>query len=137
MADNASAHTAHLVGSTLADPYLSMAGGFFFGRTFAWFSEQEELRWIIEVQANFESKGLEDNHYTIREISWETLNGGQVIPGYGHAVLRKTDPRYTAQREFALKHMPDDELFKIVGTIFEVVPDVLRAWKSSKSLAKC
>jgi citrate synthase len=38
----------------------------------------------------------------------------QVIPGYGHAVLRKTDPRYEAQRQFALKHLPDDELFKIV-----------------------
>ena len=58
----------------------------------------------------------------------ETLNGGQVIPGYGHAVLRKTDPRYTAP-EFALKHMPDDELFKIVGTIFEVVRCSKRAWK--------
>lgn len=43
----------------------------------------------------------------------------QVIPGYGHAVLRKTDPRYMAQRQFALKHLPDDELFKIVSTIYE------------------
>lgn len=44
----------------------------------------------------------------------------QVIPGYGHAVLRKTDPRYMAQRQFALKHLPNDELFKIVSTIYEV-----------------
>ena len=44
----------------------------------------------------------------------------KVIPGYGHGVLRQTDPRYTCQREFAKKHMPDDELFKIVATIFEV-----------------
>lgn len=43
-----------------------------------------------------------------------------MIPGYGHAVLRKTDPRYTSQREFALKYLPNDELFKIVGTIYEV-----------------
>ena len=48
-----------------------------------------------------------------------------MIPGYGHAVLRKTDPRYEAQRQFALKHLPDDELFKIVSTIYEVVPGVL------------
>lgn len=46
----------------------------------------------------------------------------QVIPGYGHAVLRKTDPRYMAQREFALKHLPNDDLFKIVSTIYEVSP---------------
>lgn len=35
-------------------------------------------------------------------------------------MLRKTDPRYMAQRNFALKHLPDDELFKIVSTIYEV-----------------
>lgn len=45
----------------------------------------------------------------------------QVIPGYGHAVLRKTDPRYVCQREFGLKHMPDDELFQIVDTIYQVI----------------
>ena len=124
---NASAHTAHLVGSTLADPYLSMAGGLnSLAGPLHGLANQEVLRWIIEVQEHFQSKGLDVNHDTIREFAWETLNGGQVIPGYGHAVLRKTDPRYSAQREFALKHMPDDELFKIVGTIFEVVPDVLK-----------
>ena len=124
---NASAHTAHLVGSTLADPYLSMAGGLnSLAGPLHGLANQEVLRWIIDVQEHFDSKGLEVNHDTIREFAWETLNSGKVIPGYGHAVLRKTDPRYTAQREFALKHMPDDALFKIVGTIFEVVPDVLR-----------
>ena len=65
------------------------------------------------------------NHDTIRAFAWDTLNGGQVIPGYGHAVLRKTDPRYQAQREFCLAHMPNDELFKIVSTVYEVVPEVL------------
>lgn len=49
----------------------------------------------------------------------------QVVPGYGHAVLRKTDPRYTCQREFALKHLPDDSLFKLVSQIYKVVPDIL------------
>lgn len=39
----------------------------------------------------------------------------QVVPGYGHAVLRKTDPRYSCQREFALKYMPNDPLFKLVS----------------------
>lgn len=61
------------------------------------------------------------------------MNAGRVIPGYGHAVLRKTDPRYTAQREFALKYLPDDELFKIVGTIYEVVPDVLTKQGKTKN----
>jgi citrate synthase len=55
-----------------------------------------------------------------------TLNNGQVIPGFGHAVLRKTDPRYTAQREFAQKHMPHDELFQIISRVYEVVPPILQ-----------
>lgn len=55
----------------------------------------------------------------------KTLQSGQVVPGYGHAVLRKTDPRYTCQREFALKHLPNDPLFKLVSQVFEVVPPVL------------
>jgi citrate synthase len=61
----------------------------------------------------------------VRDYVWSTLKGGQVVPGYGHAVLRKTDPRYTAQREFALKHLPGDPLFKLVGQIYNIVPDIL------------
>lgn len=49
----------------------------------------------------------------LKEFIWKTLKSGQVVPGYGHAVLRKTDPRYSCQREFALKHLPDDKLFKV------------------------
>jgi hypothetical protein len=52
-----------------------------------------------------------------------------VIPGYGHAVLRKTDPRYVCQQQFGLKHMPDDELFKIVDTIYQVTRR--RTWTES------
>ena len=55
----------------------------------------------------------------------DLLASGQVVPGYGHAVLRKTDPRYTCQREFALKHLPDDPLFGIVGKLYEIVPSEL------------
>jgi citrate synthase len=61
----------------------------------------------------------------VREYVWSTLKGGQVVPGYGHAVLRKTDPRYMAQREFALKHLPEDSLFKLVNQVYTIVPDVL------------
>ncbi len=57
----------------------------------------------------------------------DTLASGKVVPGYGHAVLRKTDPRYTCQRKFAQKHLPDDPLFGLVSTLYEVVPDILTA----------
>lgn len=48
-----------------------------------------------------------------------------MVPGYGHAVLRKTDPRYTCQREFALKHLPNDPMFKLVAQLYKIVPNVL------------
>ena len=56
----------------------------------------------------------------LTEFIWKTLNSGQVVPGFGHAVLRKTDPRYMCQREFAFKHLPNDPLFKLVALLFEV-----------------
>jgi len=69
--------------------------------------------------------GEDASDTAVKEYIWSTLKSGQVVPGYGHAVLRKTDPRYTAQREFALKHLPDDKLFKLVGQIYNLVPDIL------------
>lgn len=84
----------------------------------------------------------------VAEYVWSTLKSGQVVPGYGHAVLRKTvsrleapicssnpsqDPRYTAQREFALKHLPEDPLFKLVGQIYKIVPDILLEAGKAKS----
>jgi hypothetical protein len=56
---------------------------------------------------------------------WDTLNAGHVIPGFGHAVLRKTDPRYAIQRDFCLKHIPDDPIFKYVDLLYKVVPPIL------------
>ena len=61
----------------------------------------------------------------VKEFIWKTLKSGQVLPGYGHAVLRKTDPRYECQREFALKHLPNDPLFKLVAQIYKIAPNVL------------
>jgi hypothetical protein len=57
----------------------------------------------------------------------KTLSEGKVVPGYGHAVLRKTDPRFTAQMEFGKKHMPDDPLVQTVWNIYETVPPILQS----------
>jgi citrate synthase len=80
------------------------------------------LIWLRKMQDKI---GEDASDEAVKEYIWTTLNGGQVVPGYGHAVLRKTDPRYTAQREFALKHLPDNKLFKLVGQIYNLVPDIL------------
>jgi citrate synthase len=123
---NASAHATHLVGSTLSDPYLAMSGGLnALAGPLHGLANQEVLSWIQQLQAKFISEGKDVNKETITEFAWETLKAGKVIPGYGHAVLRKTDPRYTCQRDFAMKYLPDDPLFKIVNTIYEVMPGVL------------
>jgi citrate synthase len=131
---NASAHTTHLVGSTLADPYIAYAAGLgALAGPLHGLANQEVLQWIQDLQVRFKNEGREVSKKTITEFAWETLKAGKVIPGYGHAVLRKTDPRYTCQREFALKYMPDDELFKIVSTIYEVMPGVLTEHGKTKN----
>ena len=121
---NVSAHATHLVGSTLSDVYYSLAAGMNgLAGPLHGLANQEVLRWILHVRE--ELGGGVPSRQKLSSFVWDTLNSGRVIPGYGHAVLRKTDPRYMAEREFALKHMPDDELFRIVSTLYEIVPAIL------------
>jgi citrate synthase len=121
---NVSAHTTHLVGSALSDPYLSLSAGMCgLAGPLHGLANQEVLIWLEKVVAQV---GYGADKEQLREFIRESLKTS-VVPGYGHAVLRKTDPRYTCQREFALKHLPDDPLFQIVGNLYEVVPDELLA----------
>ncbi|KAF6028045.1 CS [Bugula neritina] len=119
---NVSAHTCHLVGSALSDPYLSFAASMNgLAGPLHGLANQEVLIWLNKVHS--EHSSFTDDE--LKEFVWETLKTG-VIPGYGHAVLRKTDPRYMVQREFALKHLPDDPMFHLVSQLYNIVPDVLR-----------
>jgi citrate synthase len=120
---NVSAHTCHLVGSALSDPYLSFAAGLNgLAGPLHGLANQEVLIFL-----NGFRKELGDNytHEHIKEFVWAKLKAGMVVPGYGHAVLRVTDPRYTCQREFALKFLPNDPMFKLVSDLYKVVPDIL------------
>lgn len=120
---NVSAHTTHLVGSALSDPYLSFAAGMNgLAGPLHGLANQEVLVWLTRVQKDL---GGEVSDEKLRDFVWNTLTSGQVVPGYGHAVLRKTDPRYTCQREFALKKLPNDPMFKLVSQLYKIVPDVL------------
>jgi citrate synthase len=122
---NVSAHAVHLVGSALSDPYLSFSAGMTgLAGPLHGLANQEVIRWIFAMRDEL-GGGLPSKE-EIANYCKKTLNEGKVIPGFGHAVLRKTDPRYTAQREFALKHMPHDELFQIVSRVYEVVPEILQ-----------
>lgn len=120
---NVSAHTTHLVGSALSDPYLSFAAGMNgLAGPLHGLANQEVLVWLKNLQKEVGDNVTEDQ---MKDYIWKTLKSGRVVPGYGHAVLRKTDPRYTCQREFALKHLPNDPLFHLVSTIYKVVPPIL------------
>ncbi|KAG8961026.1 citrate (Si)-synthase [Tulasnella sp. 419] len=120
---NVSAHTGKLVGSALSDPFLSYAAALNgLAGPLHGLANQEVLLWITEMKAKL---GENPSDEAVKDYIWSTLNGGRVVPGYGHAVLRKTDPRYTAQREFAQKHLPSDPLFKLVGQIYDIAPKIL------------
>jgi citrate synthase len=123
---NVSAHTTHLVGSALSDPYLALAAGMNgLAGPLHGLANQEVIKWIFEMIE--ELKTDKPSKEQIGEYVKKTLSEGKVVPGYGHAVLRKTDPRFTAQMEFAKKHIPDDPLVQLVWNIYEEVPPILQS----------
>lgn len=123
---NVSAHATHLVGSTLSDPYLAFAAGMNgLAGPLHGLANQEVIKWIYEMQEKLETDLPAKEQ--IAQYVQETITSGKVVPGYGHAVLRKTDPRYTAQMEFGKKHMPEDKLCRTIWNIYEVVPPILQS----------
>ncbi|MBL7776397.1 MAG: citrate (Si)-synthase, eukaryotic [Saprospiraceae bacterium] len=121
---NASAHTNHLVGSTLSDPYLSLSAAMnALAGPLHGLANQEVIRWILKMVDTLGTS--KPSREQIAEYVKSTLASGRVIPGYGHAVLRKPDPRFMAQRQFAEDNVPDSDLVKIVWKIFDVVPPIL------------
>lgn len=123
---NVSAHTTHLVGSALADPYLCFAAGMNgLAGPLHGLANQEVIKWIFEMQKSIGSEAPSADQ--IKQYVEKTLSEGKVVPGYGHAVLRKTDPRFTAQAEFAKKHMANDPLVNTVWRVFETVPPILQS----------
>ncbi len=129
---NVSAHTGHLVASSLSDVYYATSGminglaGPLHG-----LANQEVLRWLQDLREKMGGELPSEDE--MKQFVWETLNSGQVIPGFGHAVLRKTDPRYTVQREFCQKNLADYELFKYTDMLYKVVPPILKEQGKAKN----
>ncbi len=127
---NVSAHTTYLVSSTLSDVYYAVSAGMnglagpLHGR-----ANQEAMEWLLDVYQKYQGVPTKEQ---LTEYTWETLNAGKVIPGYGHAILRITDPRFTAQMELGEKYMPEYDLFRLAKLVYEVVPDVLRQQGKAK-----
>lgn len=121
---NVSAHTTHLVGSALSDPYYAWAAGLCgLAGPLHGLANQECLAWLKELQADL--GGKEPTKELIVEYVERTMKQGKVVPGFGHAVLRQPDPRYMLEREFALKHTANDPMFKLVDLCFQAIPPTL------------
>lgn len=127
---NVSAHTCHCVGSALSDPYYAVSAGLDgLAGPLHGLANQECLRWVIMVKEKFGGVPTDEQ---LKQFAWDTLNSGQVIPGYGHAVLRITDPRFDAFREFGARACADDPYFQIVDKVFNVIPGVLKEHGKAK-----
>ena len=123
---NVSAHATHLVGSALSDAYYSFSSGMNgLAGPLHGLANQEVIRWILDMQE--ELGGGKPTKKQIKDYVNKTLEEGKVVPGYGHAVLRKTDPRYIAQMDFAKRYIEKDNLIDIVHMIYEVVPPILKS----------
>jgi len=130
---NVSAHTTHLVGSSLADAYYAFSAGLNgLAGPLHGLANQECLGWLIGVREMFGGVPTKEQ---LRKHAWDTLESGKVIPGYGHDVLRVPDPRFTAQMEFARQRFPEDTLVQIADMVFEIVPQVLKEQGKAKNPA--
>lgn len=123
---NASAHTVHLVGSTLSDAYLSYGAGMHaLAGPLHGLANQEVIKWVFEL---IEHVGTDrPTNEQVKKYIQDTLDAGKVIPGYGHAVLRKPDPRFTALQTFAKTYIKDSPVVNIVWQLFDVVPPILQS----------
>ena len=129
---NASAHTTQLVGSTLSDPYLALSAAMnALPGPLHGLANQEVIRWIQKMVDTLGTS--KPSREQIAEYVKSTLTSGRVIPGYGHAVLRKPDPRFMAQRQFCEDNVQDSDLVKIVWKIFDVVPPILSSLGKGKN----
>ena len=130
---NASAHATHLAASTLSDIYYAFSAGLnALAGPLHGLANQECLGWLLGVRDMFGGVPTKEQ---LRQYSWDTLESGKVIPGYGHAVLRVPDPRFTAQMKFAKERFPDDTLVQIADMVFEIVPQVLKEQGKAKNPA--
>jgi len=121
---NVSAYSAATINSALSDLYYSLSGGLNgLAGPLHGLANQECLGWVLQTMEKFGGAPSEDE---LRKFAWETLESGKVVPGYGHAVLRITDPRFDAFLAFGKQYMAEDPVFQTVERVFNTVPDVLK-----------
>jgi citrate synthase len=119
-----SAHTYHLVGSALSDPYLSYSAAMCgLAGPLHGLANHESLKWLKDLK-DFH-KGKSPYVHLIEEFVDKTLEEGRVIPGYGHSVMKQADPRLVHLLKFANKHIKNDYLVDLAIKCFDNVPAFL------------
>jgi citrate synthase len=68
------------------------------------------------------AQGENPSDQQLEQYVKDTRASGKVVPGYGHAVLREVNPRYSIQLQIG-----DKFLFKLVKQCLRVIPKVLEA----------
>ena len=127
---NVSANSCHTVGSALSDAYYAVSAGLNgLAGPLHGLANQECLRYILQVMDKFGGVPSEEQ---LREFAFDILRSGRVIPGYGHAVLRVTDPRYAGFHEFGQEYLAEDLVFQTVDQVFKVVPKVLQEYSEER-----
>ncbi len=127
---NVSAFTARVVNSALSNIYYATSAGLNgLAGPLHGLANQECLRFVKRAH---EIMGASPTKKAIQDYVMKTLESGKVIPGYGHAVLRATDPRFTAILNFGEKHCSQSIYFRMVKSLFEVVPEILKNYGGGK-----
>ncbi|UCE61561.1 MAG: citrate (Si)-synthase [Phycisphaerales bacterium] len=127
---NVSANTCHTVGSALSDAYYAVSAGLNgLAGPLHGLANQECLGWILDTMKKFGGAPSEEQ---LRDFAFDTLRSGRVVPGYGHAVLRVTDPRFAGFLEFGKEHLADDPVFQTVERVYNVVPKVLTEYSEER-----
>jgi citrate synthase len=130
---NVSANLAHICASALSDPYYAVSAGLNgLAGPLHGLANQECLKYHLAIMERFSGLPTPDQ---LRDYAWETLNSGRVIPGFGHAVLRCTDPRYIACYEFGRGACPEEPLFRLADLMYQVIPEVLKEQGKAKNTA--
>jgi len=128
---NVSAFSSLTVASSLSSPFLAVGAGLNgLAGPLHGLANQECLKFVLEIRDHFNGSPSDKD---LTEFCWNRLNNGRVIPGYGHAVLRCPDPRFTAFMDFGKKYIEDDDVFSIVESLFNVVPSVLKEHGKAKN----
>ena len=127
---NVSAFTSRVVNSALSNLYYAVSAGLNgLAGPLHGLANQECLKFVLDILEKYEKV---PSKAELSDFVFSTLKLGKVVPGYGHAVLRATDPRFTAFYKFGEKYCAKEETFQTVKRLFEVVPVVLKEYGGGK-----